>query len=73
MNVKSLVERKYQKSERSRERGIVLETVFTKDELLRVIINWLYLEKPKQSEIRFVDVNGIEINGIEKVIIRTEK
>ena len=65
--------KKYQKSERSRERGIVLETVFTKDELLRVIINWLYLEKPKQSEIRFVDVNGIEINGIEKVIIRTEK
>lgn len=64
---------KYQKSERSRERGIVLETVFTKDELLRVIIKWLYLEKPKQSEIRFVDVNGIEINGIEKVIIRTEK
>lgn len=50
-----------------------METVFTKDELLRVIINWLYLEKPKRSEIRFVDVNGIEINGIEKVIIRTEK
>ena len=66
-------ERKYQKSERSRERSIVLETVFTKDELLRVIINWLYLEKTKQPKIRFVEVNGIEINGIEKVIIRTEK
>ena len=55
------------------ERRIVLETVFTKEELLRVIISWLYLEKPKQPEIRFVDVNGIEINGIEKIIIRTEK
>ena len=50
-----------------------METVFTKEELLRVIINWLFLQKPKNAEIKFIDANGIELNAIEKIVIKTEK
>ena len=50
-----------------------METVFTKDELARVITNWLYSEKPKNPKIKFVDANGIELNAIEKIVIQTEK
>jgi len=67
------VERKYQKSKKSKERGIELETVFTKEELLRVIINWLFLQKPKDAKIKFIDTNGIELSGIEKIVIQMEK
>lgn len=55
------------------ERRIVLETVFTKDELARVITNWLYSEKPKDPKIKFVDCNGIELNGVEKIVVEVKK
>ena len=50
-----------------------METVFTKEELLRVIINWLFLQKPKDAKIKFIDTNGIELSGIEKIVIQMEK
>lgn len=46
-----------------------METVFTKEELLRVIVNRLFLQKPKNAEIKFIDANGIELNAIEKIVI----
>ncbi len=50
-----------------------METVFTKDELARVITNWLYSEKPKDPKIKFVDCNGIELNGVEKIVVEVKK
>ena len=62
------------KNQKEVKKGVSdLETVFTKEELLRVIINWLFLQKPKDAKIKFIDTNGIELSGIEKIVIQMEK
>jgi hypothetical protein len=47
--------------------------VITIQRLLMIICNFLIRARPKDCEIKFIDSNGIAVNGIEKIVIEVKR
>lgn len=46
--------------------------VLTKHKLLQWLVNFFLRAKPKDCEIKFIDCNGIEVSGIEKIVVEVK-